>query len=74
MQQTPSSSLCNAWLESAIRRSEGIGRPRAEPGFIRTLADRMVEVPSLAPVAWVRSTSGDMAPAQRHVDAPAAAQ
>ncbi|MFL9668080.1 hypothetical protein WIX39_014090 [Variovorax sp. AB1(2024)] len=73
MQQTPSSSSCNAWLENAIRRSEGIGRPRAQPGFIRTLADRMVKVPSLAPVAWVLSASGDMAPAQRHVDAPAAA-
>jgi len=73
MQQTPSSSSCNAWLESAIRRSEGIGRPRSEPGFIRTLADRLVEVPSLGPVAWVRSANDDMAPAKRHVDAPGAA-
>lgn len=38
-------------------RIEGIGRPRVEPSFVRTLVDRMIEVPNLDSVAAMRALS-----------------
>ncbi|ABM58996.1 PLP-dependent cysteine synthase family protein [Verminephrobacter eiseniae] len=38
-------------------RIEGIGRPRVEPSFIRTLVDRMIEVPDVESVAAMRALS-----------------
>jgi len=38
-------------------RIEGIGRPRVEPSFIRTLVDRMVEVPDVQSIAAMRALS-----------------
>ncbi|MFN3377219.1 MAG: PLP-dependent cysteine synthase family protein [Burkholderiaceae bacterium] len=38
-------------------RIEGIGRPRVEPSFIRTLVDRMVSVPDVESVAAMRVLS-----------------
>lgn len=42
-------------------RIEGIGRPRVEPSFIRTVIDRMIRVPdaaSLATVHWLEGILG----------------
>jgi cysteine synthase A len=39
-------------------RIEGIGRPRVEASFIRTLVDRMLEVPNTDSVAAMRVLSG----------------
>lgn len=42
-------------------RIEGIGRPRVEPSFIRTLVDRMLEVPdtqSVAAMRWLSTLLG----------------
>jgi len=38
-------------------RIEGIGRPRVEPSFIRTLVDRMIDVPDADSVAAMRALS-----------------
>ncbi|MBY0408926.1 MAG: PLP-dependent cysteine synthase family protein, partial [Burkholderiaceae bacterium] len=38
-------------------RIEGIGRPRVEPSFIRTLIDRMVDVPDTASIAAMHALS-----------------
>ena len=38
-------------------RIEGIGRPRVEPSFIRTLVDRMMQVPDVDSVAAMRLLS-----------------
>jgi cysteine synthase A len=39
-------------------RIEGIGRPRVEASFVRTLVDRMLEVPDVDSVAAMRLLSG----------------
>jgi cysteine synthase A len=39
-------------------RIEGIGRPRVEASFIRTLVDRMIEVPNVDSVAAMHLLSG----------------
>ncbi|MHB2169410.1 PLP-dependent cysteine synthase family protein [Alsobacter sp. R-9] len=42
-------------------RIEGIGRPRVEPSFLRTVVDRMIRVPdaaSLATVHWLEGMMG----------------
>ena len=39
-------------------RIEGIGRPRVEPSFVRTLVDRMMEIPNQDSVAAMRVLSG----------------
>ncbi len=36
---------------------EGIGRPRVEPSFVRSVVDRMVEVPNVASIAAMRVLS-----------------
>ena len=38
-------------------RIEGIGRPRVEPSFIRTLVDRMVDVPDTESIAAMQALS-----------------
>lgn len=45
-------------LTGAGSRIEGIGRPRVEASFIRTLVDRMIEVPNVESVAAMRALSG----------------
>ena len=45
-------------LTGAGSRIEGIGRPRVEASFIRTLVDRMIEVPNVDSVAAMRALSG----------------
>lgn len=45
-------------LTAAGSRIEGIGRPRVEPSFIRTLVDRMCEVENTDSVAAMRVLSG----------------
>jgi cysteine synthase A len=47
----------NTALTAAGSRIEGIGRPRVEPSFIRTLVDRMCEVDNTDSVAAMRSLS-----------------
>ena len=47
----------DATLTAPGSRIEGIGRPRVEPSFIRTLVDRMVEVPDVESVAAMRALS-----------------
>ena len=47
----------NATLTSPGSRIEGIGRPRVEASFIRTLVDRMIEVPNVESVAAMRELS-----------------
>jgi cysteine synthase A len=47
----------DAALTAPGSRIEGIGRPRVEPSFIRTLVDRMVEVPDVESVAAMRALS-----------------
>ena len=47
----------DATLMAPGSRIEGIGRPRVEPSFVRTLIDRMVEVPNLDSVAAMRVLS-----------------
>ena len=39
-------------------RIEGIGRPRVEPSFIRTLVDRMIDVADVDSVAAMQLLSG----------------
>ena len=60
----PTGSLFSAYhrtgdasLTAPGSRIEGIGRPRVEPSFIRTLVDRMVEVPDVESVAAMRALS-----------------
>ena len=48
----------NAALKGPGSRIEGIGRPRVEASFIRTLVDRMIEVPNVESVAAMRELSG----------------
>jgi cysteine synthase A len=48
----------DATLTAPGSRIEGIGRPRVEASFIRTLVDRMVEVPDADSVAAMRALSG----------------
>ncbi|MES2978123.1 MAG: PLP-dependent cysteine synthase family protein [Pseudomonadota bacterium] len=48
----------DASLRGRGSRIEGIGRPRVEASFIRTLIDRMIEVPDAASVAAMRVLSG----------------
>ena len=47
----------DATLTAPGSRIEGIGRPRVEPSFVRTLVDRMVEVPDTASIAGMRVLS-----------------
>ena len=47
----------DASLTAAGSRIEGIGRPRVEPSFVRTLVDRMIEVPDADSIAAMRSLS-----------------
>jgi cysteine synthase len=47
----------DASLTAGGSRIEGIGRPRVEPSFIRTLVDRMIEVPNVASIAAMRALS-----------------
>ncbi|KIQ22919.1 cysteine synthase [Variovorax paradoxus] len=47
----------DATLTDVGSRIEGIGRPRVEPSFIRTLVDRMIEVPNLDSVAAMHALS-----------------
>jgi cysteine synthase A len=47
----------DAALTAPGSRIEGIGRPRVEPSFIRTLVDRMVEVPDADSVAAMQALS-----------------
>ena len=47
----------DASLTGPGSRIEGIGRPRVEASFIRTLVDRMIEVPNLDSVAAMRALS-----------------
>jgi cysteine synthase len=47
----------DATATAAGSRIEGIGRPRVEPSFIRTLVDEIVSVPNLASVAAMRVLS-----------------
>ena len=47
----------DATLTAPGSRIEGIGRPRVEPSFIRTLVDRMVDVPDTESVAAMRVLS-----------------
>ncbi|QGW83311.1 PLP-dependent cysteine synthase family protein [Variovorax paradoxus] len=47
----------DATLTAAGSRIEGIGRPRVEPSFVRTLVDRMIEVPNLDSVAAMLALS-----------------
>ncbi|RIX82733.1 PLP-dependent cysteine synthase family protein [Acidovorax cavernicola] len=47
----------DAMLTAAGSRIEGIGRPRVEPSFVRTLVDRMLEVPNLDSVAAMHALS-----------------
>ena len=47
----------NAALTGPGSRIEGIGRPRVEASFIRTLVDRMIEVPNVDSVAAMRELS-----------------
>jgi cysteine synthase A len=51
----------DAALTAPGSRIEGIGRPRVEPSFIRTLVDRMVEVPNLDSVAAMHALSALLA-------------
>ncbi|MDA7417248.1 PLP-dependent cysteine synthase family protein [Xenophilus arseniciresistens] len=39
-------------------RIEGIGRPRVEPSFVRSVVDRMIEVPDVASVSAMHTLSG----------------
>ncbi|MES2413277.1 MAG: PLP-dependent cysteine synthase family protein [Pseudomonadota bacterium] len=48
----------DASLTGAGSRIEGIGRPRVEASFIRTVIDRMVEVPDADSIAAMHSLSG----------------
>ncbi|VTY37792.1 Cysteine synthase B [Xylophilus ampelinus] len=47
----------DATLTAPGSRIEGIGRPRVEPSFVRTLVDRMVEVPNPDSIAAMRVLS-----------------
>lgn len=47
----------DATLTGVGSRIEGIGRPRVEASFIRTLVDRMIEVPNVESVAAMRALS-----------------
>ncbi len=47
----------DAALTAPGSRIEGIGRPRVEPSFVRTLVDRMEEVGDLDSIAAMRSLS-----------------
>jgi len=60
----PSGSVFGRYFESGDpcltgpgSRIEGIGRPRVEASFIRTLVDRMVEVPDADSIAAMRELS-----------------
>jgi len=47
----------DATLTAPGSRIEGIGRPRVEPSFIRTLVDRMEEVQDVDSIAAMRALS-----------------
>jgi len=47
----------DASLTAPGSRIEGIGRPRVEPSFVRSLVDRMEEVPDADSIAAMRSLS-----------------
>lgn len=47
----------DAGLSGPGSRIEGIGRPRVEPSFIRTLVDRMPQLPDTESVAGMRLLS-----------------
>lgn len=47
----------DAALTAPGSRIEGIGRPRVEPSFVRTLVDRMIEVPNVDSIAAMRALS-----------------
>lgn len=47
----------NASLTAPGSRIEGIGRPRVEPSFVRTLVDRMEEVADVESIAAMRALS-----------------
>jgi len=48
----------DAAITAAGSRIEGIGRPRVEASFIRTVIDRMIDVPDTSSVAAMRSLNG----------------
>ncbi len=48
----------NAALTAPGSRIEGIGRPRVEASFVRTVVDRMMEIPNVESVAAMRVLSG----------------
>ncbi len=48
----------DATLGAPGSRIEGIGRPRVEPSFVRTLVERMIEVPNVDSVAAMRALLG----------------
>lgn len=54
---TPYHADGNAAITGAGSRIEGIGRPRVEPSFIRTLVDRIVQVSNADSVAAMRLLS-----------------
>jgi len=47
----------DAQLTAPGSRIEGIGRPRVEPSFVRSLVDRMQEVPDVDSIAAMRALS-----------------
>ena len=47
----------DASLTAVGSRIEGIGRPRVEPSFVRTMVDRMIEVPDFDSIAAMRTLS-----------------
>jgi cysteine synthase A len=47
----------DATLTAAGSRIEGIGRPRVEPSFVRTLVERMMQVPNVESIAAMRALS-----------------
>ena len=47
----------DATLTAAGSRIEGIGRPRVEPSFVRTLVDRMLDVSNIDSIAAMRTLS-----------------
>lgn len=45
-------------LTASGSRIEGIGRPRVEPSFVRSVVDRMIDVPDVASVSAMLTLSG----------------
>ena len=53
----PTTRAATPALTAPGSRIEGIGRPRVEPSFVRTLVDRMMEVPNVESIAAMRALS-----------------